>query len=805
MKILFEEDRPYCVICPNVLKDDFLSFKESLLEGGPKERFLDLALSTKEEAISLFGLQKDPRSLRHLLQKGYSYEFSKELLSAFCAPFFEKANLEKLAPYKTLRQELLDLGYLWRYSYPEKDFVSKHIIITGYGETKRLSETIGNCSSNLMVSFLSLPKKEMPKCYYSFKNVYEELHFVLNEIAHEIDVHHTSPDDIYLAGVTEEHYFYLKDLAPLYGFEVDIPSTIRLFDHPAYRFFRKAYLDQDFYDSLNEAQAAFPDVSFDSFEKEAVDLLGTFDEKEKMALLFDELAKEKKAKKIKKKNVVSLLEGFLAPDGAKVFCLHFAMGVYPNVFKDEGFLSSEEKERLGLESASEKNKESSFELASLLESGKVRLITYKERAFGSTFFPSGFASSFNIEKAKPPFQEYEYSHSKGAYLLSMLLDKKTDYDEDDARIAPLKELADPPFRLYDYRLQENLRVPQKRSFSQGSLDDLVSCPFRYLLRRVLRIDPSEETWRMKLGTYFHKVLEDHYKDPSLSFDELYQKAYESLSLETHYSEKERFFLQHLKPYSEKNVRFFDDLDKTLPNIRVSLEGFFESKTPSDLSIYGRYDKIVTFGEEEKYLCLVDYKSGSTTFDLELFEKFGLGSQLPFYLFYAKHSENYKDFKIAGLFIAPLLNLPFNSERPDKYDEDDAKGMRLDGIYLDDYSLWKNVGLWKNEKKETSLSFAHMNISKTAGLSNNKQAFTEEKFENLCKTLLSFLFKAKEKIEFGDYSISPLRLKEKDACQGCLYRDICFRKERDFPLLNKKDGTLALDEEDAAEEGSSEGE
>ena len=802
MKILFDEARPYYVICPKILEDDFLNYKESLLKDG---KYLNLTLSTKEEAISLFGLQKDPRSLKYLLQKGYSYEFSKELLSAFCAPFFEKANLEKLAPYKSLRDQLLSLGYLWRYPYPEKDFASKHIVIVGYGETKRLSETIGNSSSNLMIDFLPLPKKETPKSYYSFKNIYEEIHFVLNEIAHEIDVHHTSLDDIYLAGVTEEHYSYLKDLAPLYGFEIDIPSTIRLYDHPAYRFFRNAYFEKDFYSSLNEAKEMYPDVSFDSFESEAVDLLDAFPENEKMVLLFDDIAKDKKAKKSQKKNVVSLLDGFLVPENAKVFCLHFAMGVYPNVFKDEGFLSSDEKEKLGLESATEKNKENSFALTSLLESGKVRLITYKERAFGSTFFPSGFATSLNIKEAKPPFQEYEYSHAKGAYLLSMLLDKKKDYDEDDSRIAPLKNLVDPPFRLYDYKLQESLSIPSKYSFSQGSFNDFISCPFRYLLCRSLKINPYEETWNMKLGTYFHKVLEEHYKDPSLPFEELYQKTYDILSKGTSYTEKERFFLEHLKPYSEKNVLFFTNLDATLPNIDVSLEAFFESKLPSDLSIFGRYDKIVTFGEGEKYLFVIDYKSGATTFDLELFEKYGLDAQLPFYLYYAKHTDQYKDFNVAGLFIAPLLKLPFNGENPTKYDDEDIKGMRLDGIYLDDYPLWKSIGLWKKTTKDISLNFAHMTITKAAGLSANKQAFSEEKFENLCKTLFSYLLKAKEKMALGDYSISPLRLKDKDACKDCIYRDVCYRKESDFPLLNKKDGTIAVSDEDEDEEVTDDGE
>ena len=88
----------------------------------------------------------------------------------------------------------------------------------------------------------------------------------------------------------------------------------------------------------------------------------------------------------------------------------------------------------------------------------------------------------------------------------------------------------------------------------------------------------------------------------------------------------------------------------------------------------------------------------------------------------------------------------------------------------------------------------MTVSKETGLSGNKQAFSEENFENLCKTLLSFLSKAEKGLEKGNYAISPLRLKNKDACQNCLYRDVCYRKENDFPLLNPRDGKATLMDE-----------
>ena len=800
MKNPFNESRPYCVICPKALQDGFLALKEDLLTKGDEKgkRYLDLSLYTKEEAVSYFGLQKDPRSLKYLLQKGYDYEHAKELLEAFCAPFFEKANLPKLRPYVSLREELISLGYLWRYPNPEKDFSSKHLLIAGYSETKRLSETIGNSSNNLMVDFLAFPKKGTPKYYFSFKNIYEELHFVLNEIAHDIDKNHLSPNDIYLAGVTPEHYSYLRDLSSLYGFEIALPSTIRLFDHPAYRFFRERFLEEDYLSSLQETKEAFPLVSLENFEKKVVDFLDTFPEKDRMVALFDSFAKETILEKAKKKNAISLLQGFLAPQSAKVYCLHFAMGVYPSVFKDEGFLTSEEKEKLGLESAREKTKEDTYAATSLLESGQVKLLTFKDRAFDSSFFVSGLASSLHIEKADPFFQEYEYSHAQGAYFLSMLLDKKTDYDEEDARILPLKELSNPPFRLYDYKMPESVPFPYRSSFSQGSLNDYISCPFKYLLNRSLRLNALEDTWKMKLGTFFHKVLEEHYKDPSLSFEDLYKKAYEDLSRETLYSAKELFFLEHLKPYSYKNVLFFDELDKTLPSMEASLEGSFNTKLSNDISIFGRYDKIVSFEKGEKYLFVIDYKSGETTFDPDLFEKYGLDAQLPFYLCFAKNDERYKDFKVAGLFIAPLLKTPFNGENKEKYDENDLKAMRLDGIYLDDYPLWSNIGLWKKTSREINLYFEHMTLSKETGLSANKQAFSEEKFENLCKTLLSFLSKAKKGLEKGNYAISPLRLKNKDACQNCLYRDVCYRKENDFPLLSPKDGKATFIDEDSVD-------
>lgn len=771
---LFER-RSYAIVCPFERKDDFLRMRS-------KTPTLDFSLFTKEEVLSLFGFQKDLRAVSFLMKNGYSYSLSIDILEAFCAPFFERSKSGKLLPLFPLRDELIEKGYLWRYPNVERMFMDKHVLLCDYGEASSLSECLSSCSGKMMIDFELKERKAPPSYYLSFKNVYEELHYVLNEIAHDIDCG-ISPEDIYIYGASEEHYPYLKDLAPLYGLSIDLSSSCRLFDHPAYRLFAEQFLANSFDIAISLLKESYPEMDLDAFERDAAYFGLEFEDKKTALAIFDELAKRLFVSTPKRKNAIRLLKEAVAPKNSRIYAIHFAMGTYPRVHREVGYLSDSERSEIGLLNGLQKTIDEASFLKGFLESGSIALLTFKERAFGSSFFPSGYSSTFGIEKRNPPFQAYEYSKKKGEYLLSMLLDKKANFDEDDERILPLEQIASPSFRTYDYRVKSPIVTGRSEtiSLSQGSFETYLNCPFKYYCDSLLGLARDVHSWAIDVGLFFHKVLELHYADSLKGHDALYEETYSELGP---FDERETFLLEHLRPYSKKNVEFYEELDPYFPSLVVFSEGSFDLPLDEKTHIRGRYDKIGTFQSEGNYLFIVDYKSGAKRFDPVLFENYKLNPQLPFYAYYAKREPRYASFSIAGLFISPLLSLEISEEKKDVYSKADRNAMKLTGLYLDEAPLWGRIGTW--EKNGYSDYFAGMRMSKEKGLSGNACSYSEEKIEKMCKCLSDSLLDVAEKIREGRFDIAPLYINGcNDPCELCDYRDICYRKKRDFPLLTKQ--------------------
>ncbi len=807
MPIAFKDNESYVVICPKERQDDFLRLRREC-------PLLRLSIYTKEEAVGLFGRSYDARAVSYLLSKGIKYSLAKELLEAFCAPKFEKTTSPKLLKYKQYYDELTDASngktpLLARTFSPESSFKDKHIIINGYGEASRISEYISSCTSNMTIDFDIEGENEPPKMYLEFPDIYEELHYVFNEIAKKID-EGTKPDDIYIVGADDQHSLYLKDFAKYYGFGIDMPSSTRLCDHPSFRLLEEEMLlDSPFDEALAKVEREYPSIDFMPLRNEVTPLLEPFERSEEKLKIIKEIAKTLVVSEPNSRNAVHLSSHFIVPKGAKAYIINFAMGSFPLVYKENGYLSDFEKKEIGLGTSKEMTIDDMTRLDNLLKSGQIELITFKKMAFGKTVFPSGLAATYGIEKAIPSLKPYEYSHAKGAFLLSMLKDKEVDYDECDERIAMLEKNVDPSFRTYDYKVSEK-NIPIENDgrvfFTQGSHDDYASCPFKYLYNRHLKLAPFESTFYIRIGNIFHKVLEWHHADPSIDPLELYKKAVEEENDGQPFNAKERFILDNIAAYSKKDVLFHDELGASLEKYssEEEAEGEFNVTIDEKTELCGRFDKRISFSKDGAgYLMIIDYKTGGARFDYDRFLSTGVGSQLPIYLYAASNDPKYEDYKVAGLFIAPLLKDAKETQDKDgPLDDTDRGRMRLEGAFIDDPSLWTQIGLWT--ERNVSLAFAHMSIVKGGNFkkSGEKKYFlSEEEFEKLCNSLVNRLKNESKAILNGEFEINPIRIKNKvDACEYCSFRDVCYRSEKDFPLRKANGEKIEEDTESEEKDG-----
>ena len=154
---------------------------------------------TLPEMKALFDYNYDDRALRFLLGKDIPYLVAKDLLKAFAAPHFE--NGEEVNKYADLREELIKEHLLFKTAYPERTFIGSHILISGYyREASIISEYLGSLSGKMEIDYEFEGYKDPSENVVNrFIDPYEELHFLYNKIAYDIDVNKTPLSNIYVS------------------------------------------------------------------------------------------------------------------------------------------------------------------------------------------------------------------------------------------------------------------------------------------------------------------------------------------------------------------------------------------------------------------------------------------------------------------------------------------------------------------------------------------------------------------------------------------------------------------------------
>ena len=214
--------------------------------------------------------------------------------------------------------------------------------------------------------------------------------------------------------------------------------------------------------------------------------------------------------------------------------------------------------------------------------------------------------------------------------------------------------------------------------------------------------------------------------------------------------------------------------------------------PFPIEFKGFVDKILYYEDKgTTYVAIIDYKTSDPTLKLEQ-AKYGLSLQLPIYLYFIKHSSDFKKVEVCGFYLQKLL--PKNPKLADGYEKN-----LLDTIKLQGYSNSSFATLSRFDP-----GFANSNMIKSMSLTK------QNSFNRYAKTLstdemneLAELvdFKVKEaisKIADCDFDINPKMLDGKNqSCTFCEFKECCFFKHDDLIYLN--DEEKDDDDEDVDEE------
>lgn len=198
-----------------------------------------------------------------------------------------------------------------------------------------------------------------------------------------------------------------------------------------------------------------------------------------------------------------------------------------------------------------------------------------------------------------------------------------------------------------------------------------------------------------------------------------------------------------------------------------------SEAGEEINLIGRIDRIdILKKDEEEYIRIIDYKSGSKNVDLtEIF--YGLELQLLIYLDAMLESGEKQITKLnpAGIFYFKIDDPIIKSRDPmsdEQIKEEILNKLKLEGLVLEDKNIIKEM----DNTIEGNSIIIPAAVNKDGNLGKKTKGATKEQFEllqNHVKDKIKYLY---DEMQKGNVAIKPYKLKDKIPCKYCKYSSIC---------------------------------
>lgn len=344
--------------------------------------------------------------------------------------------------------------------------------------------------------------------------------------------------------------------------------------------------------------------------------------------------------------------------------------------------------------------------------------------------------------------------------------------------------------------KETKEILNTKTCSPSSIESYIKCPFAFFIERGIRAEePIDFSMSAKdSGNVYHEVLDrlskylssdgiparsDNSRWQKISgseIDDFVEKAVAEIaegdtSGLLNKGNEEKFYCERISKNVKRLAHYMIAQVREGNIDLISTEHQF-SFDFAGITVKGKIDRVdLTSLENADYIKVIDYKTGSATkFDKAMIEA-GKAVQLMLYLEAAlgERSEN-KTALPVGIFYFTIEKDPVDSKLEElaEISEEAARKIfdsyKLDGAYSTDSDAFatidKNAGAL--ESKKSSVVTMH----KTRELS-------EEDFENLREVFKEKFAASVAKLQSGDVSVRPIKLKgENTACTFCKYKSIC---------------------------------
>lgn len=762
--------------------------KKNLLKELNKE-LLNIKIYSINEFNKLYYFDYQENTIYYVMNKlNVKYEIAKIYIDNMYYVESKEYRNNKLSFLVSLKGELISNKLLKVNKLFLSTLINKSIVFYNLPLTKELESLISSLSVNNEVTIMNDDISSNHHAIYELQTIEDEVEYIANSICKLIKKG-ISPDKIFLANLNDEYRKLIKRIFPMFNIPYTLSNTESIYG---------TFISTKFFENYNsdlsitlESISKYVDstCSEDIFNK-IINVINKYTFVEDKELVKEMIKYDLKNTKLNKVDISNSvhevsLKDTIFKDDEYVFVMSFNQGIIPIIYKDENYLTDNDKKELNISLTVDKNNLERQIISNKLNSINNLIITYKKNANGEEFNISSLNEILNYEVEQIELQSLDNSDIYNQIKLTSLLDEYYKYGTKSNLLSTLNNhYHNLPYNTYKHiftgisPLDLKEYLDNKLTLSYSSLDKYFRCPFSYYIGNILKLNIYEETFYQLVGTLFHSILEK-FNSSSLSYDELWNNEVTNLNHE--FTNKELFFLNKLK----EELKFIIEVIKEQENFTELHDELHEERIYTSISgdikitFTGIIDKIKYKKEDnETIIAIIDYKTGNPNLDLTTIP-YGIGMQLPVYLYLARNSRKLENVKVAGFYLQKVLNNEVSVDNTHSYEQLKKKNLLLQGYSNEDMDI---LSKFDN-------SFMDSNIIKSMKVKNDNSFYSYTKVLS-SKDMDYIASLAEEKIKDGakkicnaEFNISPKKIgKINFGCNLCRFKDICFHTNDDVEEL-----------------------
>lgn len=721
------------------------------------------------------------------------YEIAKIYLENLYFLKIKEYNSSKLQFLTNLKEDLISNNLITINNLFINYLKNKNITFLNLPYSKENNNLFNQLSLNSKVNIKNEDNKKYNHIIYDLNDIEDEVVFVANQIC-DLLKKGILINNIYLTNLNNDYRKIIKRIFPMFNIPFTLSNEESIYGTKIVTDFISLY-NSDLSKTMEQLKDSIDSQEAEEIYNLIVNIINKYYFITDKNKAFEMIKYNLKKTKIPSKDTISSVHEVVLTDTTfkeddYVFVLSFNQGIIPIIYKDEEYLSDLEKQELNISLTVDKNNLEKEKIVKHLSAIKNAIITYKHQANGEEFLLSSINDVLNYEIQQVTNIKLENNNIYNQIKLTSLLDEYYKYGTKSSLLYDLNyHYQELPYKTYKHQftgitsssLKEYLN--NKLTLSYSSLDKYYRCPFSFYIGNILKLNIYEETFFQLIGTLFHRILEK-ILNTNLNYDELWDK--ELKALDHDFTFKERFFLTKLKQElsfiidvikeQEKYTNLHDELHEE--RVYINLKGDIK------ITFTGIIDKIKYKKENNQtIIAIIDYKTGNPNLDLTTIP-YGIGMQLPVYLYLAKNTQKLTNIKVAGFYLQKILNNEITVDNTHTYEQLKKKNLLLQGFSNEDISILSEF----DSSYVDSNMIKSMKVKKDNSFYHYCNVINEKTIEKITKIVEDKINEGAENITKAQFLIAPKKIgKTNYGCQLCKFKDICYHTNDDIielPELTK---------------------